>query len=278
MRKIMNSPYPTLFFKNSFLAAMCAVLILPANAVFGGEILRVDWADSGWGGSPTYTKNPDQRILITNRGQQGLQVLDDKTQPPSPFENKAAALLVESTPTDEFLFRLCFRPLEAEEVQSGVAELNIRPVDAAVAIRAGSQPTPWNPAAPESYDLASGQGSFTISLKPGAEATLQGLQVETDSIDLIASDTNYRLTIKWNLTPEFNEVRIFLNGEAVRPRGSKTPLNVSLSKKGGKSLNAFRISLGGPEEKHGKLYIGPLAVASGANPVMDQADDPLLPK
>jgi hypothetical protein len=264
--------------KKSFFAAVFAVLVLPTNMVLGGEILRVDWADSGWGGSPTYTKNPDQRILISNRGPKSLEIVDDKSQPPSPFDDKAAALLVESTPTDEFFFRLSFRPLEAEEVQSGVAELNIRPVDAAVAIRAGSQPMPWNPAAPESYSLASDQGSFTLTLKPGVEATLQGLQVETDSIDLITSDTNYRVTIKWNLTPEFNDVRIFLNGEAVRLRGSRTPLNVSFSKKGGKSLNAFRITLGSPEEKHGKLYIGPLAVASGANPVMDQADDPLLPK
>ena len=65
-----------------------------------------------------------------------------------------------------------------------------------------------------------------------------------------------------NLTPEFNEICIFLNVEAVRLQGSRTPLSVSLSKKGGKSLKAFRILLSSSEEKHGKLYFGPLAVDS----------------
>lgn len=185
---------------------------------------------------------------------------------------------IDSTPADSFWFRLLFRPFEAENVSSGVVEFNIRPVESGVTIQGGSQPLPWNPESPESYKMDSKLGSFSLALTPGTEPHLMGLKMETNSISLISSNINYRVTIKWNLTSEQKEIRVFLNGEALRLKGSPEPFNVQNSKNVVNSINVFRIFLGNSDTKIGKLYLGPISAATGLNPVMDKADDPLILK
>jgi hypothetical protein len=104
-----------------------------------------------------------------------------------------------------------------------------------------------------------------------------GQVVETDSISTVVAGESYRLTVKWDFAETKPIVRIFLNGEVVRARGAMAPLNPPLGVVENKSgLNAFRISLGGPENHLGRVFVGPMAAVARTTPEVEQAGDSLL--
>lgn len=260
--------------KNTPIALFCLLGFLPI--AMEAEEIRVDWAGSNFGSKAARLRDPERRIVAPAGGIEGLQVVSGESQPASPFGAGAAALLVQSTPADAFWFRLAFRPFDAENTVVGVVDFNLHPVDGAINIQAGAQSEPWDPEIDRSYHIQGDRAFFSLSLIPGAEITIRGRPVETDSLTTISEGQNYRVTIKWNLTQGGAIVRVFLNGEVVRARGATEPLNIIIENKAFTGLNAFRISMGASGNNLGKVFIGPIAAASGSEPDMEQADDPLL--
>jgi len=265
----MTSPE---FFKKLSIANVAYAALLLTLSASQAERIDVGWEDAG--AAIRTGRDSERRVQIIPGGAQGIQLVDQHSNPPSPFVGQVPALFVQSTETDSFWFRLSFRPFEDSRVLQGVVEFNIRPVEGSVAVQAGSQTEPWDPLSDNNYKIIN--SAFSISLTPGLEATAAGKPLETDSITMIESGRDYRLTIKWDLEGGTPMVRLFLNGEPVRVRGQSGPLNLKFAADPADGTNAFRISLGSSENKLGKVFIGPIVAASGSKPDMEQAEDPLL--
>ena len=250
------------------------LLLLPVTSP--AQVVRVDWQEA-FNGQLTgkLTRDPERRIAIVSQRADTLLLVDKVSTPPSPFAGGGAALLVDSTPENALWFRLCFRPFDGPEVPQGVAEFHLHPVEGSAELQVGHQETSWDPAVIETYYV--GSLAFVVSLDPGAEPMVAGQAVETDSISTVVAGESYRLTVKWDFAETKPIVRIFLNGEVVRARGATAPMNPPLGVVANKNgLNTFRISLGGPENHLGRLFVGPMAADARTTPEVEEAGDSLL--
>ena len=236
---------------------------------------RVDWEGSFYGPSGSETRDPERRIAFVSVGRDNLSLVDKVSTPPSPFAGGETALLVDSTAENPFWLRLCFRPFDGPEAPQGVAEFLLHPVEGRVDVQAGHQELFWDPQVKETYYV--GNAAFDVSLNPGSEPTVAGRVGETDSVSTVMAGESYRLTVKWDFAGPEPIVRIFLNGEILRNRGTGAPLNPALgATASSQGLNAFRITLGGPEDHLGRLFVGPMAAVLESTSDMEQAGDSLL--
>ena len=236
---------------------------------------RVDWEGAFYGQPGSVTRDPERRIVLVSVGHDNLSLVDKSSTPPSPFAGGQTALLVDSTPENPLWLRLCFRPFDGPEAPQGVAEFLLHPVKGRIDVQAGHQEFFWNPEANETYYV--GNAALNVSLNPGSEPMVAGQVGETDSVSTVMAGESYRLTVKWDFAGPEPIVRIFLNGEILRYRGTGAPLNPALgATASSQGLNAFRITLGGPEDHLGRLFVGPMAAVLESTSDMEQAGDSLL--
>lgn len=217
-------------------------------------------------------RDPNLRTVIISTGPEGVQLVNQNSDPVSPFPNGEPALRVQSTLEAPFWFRLNFRPFDDPDVRAGVAEFDLRPVDGHLMIQVGNQPAPWDPASNDTYYVA--KVAFSISLQSDEPPAVAARALETDSITHIIPDTNYRVTIKWDFSSGEPQCRIFLNGEMLRLQRSAEPFTPPISPEAvAAGINTFRVSLGSPENHIGETFVGTMRAASGFVPDLDQADE-----
>lgn len=237
------------------------------------EPVHVSWENTDLSKSNTSFRDPNLRTVIVSTGPMGIQLVDESSDPASPFPS--AALWVQSTVEAPFWFRLNFRPFDDLEVRQGAAEFDLHPVEGRLFLQVGSHTVPWDPASQESYYMQN--GAFDVGLQQGEPPTVAGKAVETDSIATIDANTDYRITIKWDFSDGKPIFRIFINGEPVRLQGSAEPFSPNVSAQVSESgINAFRVTIGSPQDHIGKVFVGPMAAATGFVPNLDQSDEPIF--
>jgi len=234
------------------------------------EVVRVDWEGAFDGQMGSDLRDPERRLVIVGARKETLSFVDKTSTPPSPFAGGKTALVFDSTPDNPYWVRLCFRPFDTSEAPQGEAEFLLQPVEGRAEVQVGHQSAPWDPQVNQTYYIEN--AAFDVGLTPGSEPMVAGRLGETDSVTTITAGETYRVTIKWDLTHSPPIARIFLNGEVLREKGKGDPLNPPLGTiAGSKGLNAFRVSLGGPEDHVGRLLVGPMAAFLGSIPDMEQA-------
>jgi hypothetical protein len=242
-------------------------------SALAAETFQVSWDPMEF--NPMARLHPEQRIALTPRPE-GVGVVDQSSEPTSPF-GEQSALFINSSQNNKFWFRFYFRALEGtefSETSKGTTEFLLQPEQGAINIQVGFQRDPWIPETIETYYVDS--GLFNLSLSPGQEPKLAGRVMETDSVLFIEPSQNYRVTMKWDLEDDEPVIRIFLNGEPLRERGSPDPFNAAiLNLTTGEGLNVFRITLGNSEHQLGSFFLGPMAAASGEDPDLENAEKPL---
>jgi len=234
------------------------------------EEVRVDWEGAFDGKTGSDLREPDRRLMIIGARKESLSFVDGTSTPPSPFAGGKTALVLDSKPETPYWMRLCFRPFDTPEAPQGAVEFFLHPVEGRGEVQVGHQSAPWDPQVNKTYYIEN--AAFDVGLTPGSEPIVAGRLGETDSVTTITAGETYRVTIKWDLTQSPPIARIFLNGEVLREKGKAAPLNPPLGTiAGSKGLNAFRVSLGGPEDHVGRLLVGPMAAFLGSIPDMEQA-------
>jgi len=249
------------------------IMVGTCLSALAAETFQVSWDPMEF--NPAARRHPEQRITLTPRPG-GVGVVDQSSEPASPFGGQSA-LFINSCKKNELWFRLGFRALEGtefSETSKGAAEFLLQPEQGVITIKAGFQRDPWIPETIETYFVDS--GLLNLSLSPGQEPRIAGRALETDSVEFIEPSQSYRVTMKWDLEDYEPIIRIFLNGEPLREKGSPNPFNAAiLNSTPGEGLNVFRITLGSAQDKLGSFFLGPMAAASGADPDLESAAKPL---
>lgn len=217
----------------------------------------MDWAT--WGDlSRSKKPDPEFRIAFISALSADSAVVDPATEPANPFLGTKASLYVSSQKPDDLWFRLVGRPFVEQSATQGTFEFEFRLVEGTISLSLGHCDQPWIPDDLTTYGVTKSKAS--ISFAVDKDVLIRGEAYQTDSVTTLNAGENYRFTVKWDLnTPE--GFAYFINGEPLSPLSNVSSPKISVEPPES-GINAFRITLGGPGDHLGSVFLGRISARS----------------
>lgn len=101
---------------------------------------------------------------------------------------------------------------------------------------------------------------FAVNFSVDQDVNIRGQSYQTSSISTLKSGENYRFMIKWNTSAQ-EQYTCFLNGEPLTPMSGASALRFS-GASSDSGIDAFRITLGGPDDHLGSFFLGRISARS----------------
>lgn len=232
-------------------------LVLVSANLKAEEEFSVDWSAVESSALPQQSQ-PDSRIAFVSKLSPSSIVVGPATEPANPFPDSEASLYVNAENPADGWFRLVARHFAEESATQGAVEFEFRLVKGMVTLSLGYCDQPWIPGNLTSYNMT--DLKFLVIFNVDQEVQIRAQSYQTSAISTLKAGENYRFLIKWDMSTA-ERYSYFLNGEPLAPitAPSNQAYPVTSSDTG---INSLRITLGGPEDHLGAVYLGPIKARS----------------